>query len=218
MTKLIIFDLDGTLLNTIEDLANSVNHALSIYGFAQHKTEEYNFMVGNGVNNLLKRALPADLRENADVNSMIRNEFIKHYFANADKCTKPYNGMVELLKMLERQGFMLAVASNKVHDATVALVTKFFPETHFVEIIGQRDGAPVKPNPAIVEEIIAKAGVKKSETLYVGDSGVDVQTAANADVRFVGVLWGFRPRVELESFGATEFVETAEDLMKVFYT
>lgn len=215
MLKLIIFDLDGTLLNTLEDLANSVNYALAQYDFPQHPVEAYNFMVGNGVNNLLKCALPAELRENQDIHSMIRNEFIKHYFANADKFTKPYEGISDLLKTLSDKGYLLAVASNKVHDATVNLVKNFFTEIYFTEIIGQREGFPVKPNPAIVEEIIGKAGVKKSETLYIGDSGVDVATALNAGVHFVGALWGFRPRSELEALGAKVFVEKAEELIDI---
>ena len=215
MLKLIIFDLDGTLLNTIEDLENSVNHALAQYNYPQHPVEAYRFMVGNGVNNLLKRAMPAELRENQDVHSKIRYEFMKHYTVNSDKFTKPYDGVVDLLKTLSDKGYLLAVASNKVHDATVELVKKYFPEINFIEVLGQREGFPVKPNPIIVDDILEKAGIKKTETLYIGDSGVDVSTALNAGVRFVGVLWGFRPRTELEAQGATEFIEKAEELLDI---
>ena len=130
--KLIIFDLDGTLLDTIEDLANSVNHALQAYNFPTHPIEAYNFLVGNGVNKLLERALPEDKR-NADFVSMLKVEFIKHYFAHAEEFTKPYPGIVELLNKLQAEGYKLGVASNKVHDATIQLVDKFFPKIHFIK-------------------------------------------------------------------------------------
>jgi phosphoglycolate phosphatase len=211
MPKLIIFDLDGTLLDTIEDLANSVNHALQIYNFPTHPIETYNFFVGNGVNKLLERALPEDKR-NADFVSMLKVEFIKHYFVHAEEFTKPYPGISGLLSKLQSEGYKLGVASNKVHDATVQLVNRFFPNINFTAIFGQREGYPVKPNAGILEEIIQLAGVDKNEVLYVGDSGVDVATAYNAKVPFVGVLWGFRPQKELEEVGATRFAETTEEL------
>jgi len=214
MTKLVIFDLDGTLLDTIEDLANSVNYALTQHNFPTHSIEAYRFFIGNGVNKLLERALPEEKR-NADFVSMLKVDFIKHYYAHSEESTKPYPGITELINRLYNEGFQLGVASNKVHPATVELVNRFFPEVKFVEVLGQREGYPVKPNPGILEEIIAKAGVDKTEVLYVGDSGVDVATAYNAKVPFVGVLWGFRPRKELEEVGATRFVENTEELYEI---
>ena len=211
MPKLIIFDLDGTLLDTIEDLANSVNHALKAFNFPVHPVEAYRFFVGNGVNKLLERALPEDKR-NADFISMVKHEFIKHYFVHAEEFTKPYPGIAELISKLAAEGYQLAVASNKVHDATVQLVKRYFPAVQFAAVFGQRDGFPAKPNPGILEEIISIAGVDKSEVLYVGDSGVDVATAINAKVAFTGVLWGFRPQKELEDLGAVSFVKSAEEL------
>lgn len=214
MKKLIIFDLDGTLLDTIEDLANSVNFALVTHNFEPHPVSAYNFFIGSGLNKLLERALPVDKRT-ADMISMLRVDFMKHYAQHAEEFTKPYPGIIELLKNLSNSGYQLAVASNKYHKATVELVKRFFPEIEFCAVFGQRDGYPVKPNPGILEEIIEIAGVNNSEVLYVGDSGVDVATAYNTKVDFVGVLWGFRPRKELEEVGAELFVENTEELERV---
>ncbi len=214
MKKLIIFDLDGTLLDTIEDLANSVNFALELHNFEPHPISAYKFFIGSGLSKLLERALPADMR-NTDTVSMLKVDFMKHYAEHAEEFTKPYPGIPELLKSLTTKGYQLAVASNKYHSATVELAKRFFPEITFCAVFGQRDGHGVKPNPGILEEIIEIAGVSKSEVLYVGDSGVDVATAYNAKVDFVGVLWGFRPRKELEEVGAELFVENTEELERV---
>ncbi|MDR2839953.1 MAG: HAD family hydrolase [Paludibacter sp.] len=216
MLKLIIFDLDGTLLNTIEDLANSTNYALNVFNFPQHAVEEYNFFVGNGINKLLERALP-EAHRNADTVSMIRHEFLKHYAAHSEEFTKPYEGTVELLAKIQDKGLQIAVASNKIDDATVKLTKYFFPAIRFATIVGQREGFPIKPNPAVVDEIIGNSAVAKDEVLYVGDSGVDVMTAHNAGVRFVGVLWGFRPKSELEALGASRFVANTQELEQIIF-
>jgi phosphoglycolate phosphatase len=214
MTKLVIFDLDGTLLDTIEDLANSVNYALRQHNLHEHPINDYRFFIGNGLNKLLERALPDDKR-NDDFISMLKVDFIRHYYAHSEESTKPYPGISELITQLYKEGYQLGVASNKVHDATVELVNRFFPDVTFIAVFGQREGYPVKPNPGILEEIIEMAGVEKIEVLYVGDSGVDVATAYNAKVPFTGVLWGFRPRRELEEVGAKSFVETTEELYEI---
>lgn len=213
MKKLIIFDLDGTLLDTIEDLANSVNYALQQHHLPTHPVEAYNYFIGNGVNKLLERALPAE-HQNSDMISMLKTDFIKHYYAHSEEYTKPYKGINDLLTRLYNDGYQLGVASNKIHQATADLVQKFFPDVQFTAVFGQREGYPTKPNPSILEEIIEKANVQKSEVLYVGDSGVDVATAYNSKVDFTGVLWGFRPQRELEEVGARNFVETANQLYK----
>ena len=217
MTKLVIFDLDGTLLDTIEDLANSVNYALTQFNFPTHPIQDYRFFIGNGVAKLLERALPEDKRS-ADCVSMLKAEFIKHYYAHSEELTKPYPGILELVNRLYKEGYQLGIASNKVHPATEVLAERFFPEVEFTAVFGQREGYPVKPNPGILEEIIEKAGVEKSEVLYVGDSGVDVATAMSANVPFAGVLWGFRPRKELEEVGATRFVENTAELYAIITT
>ena len=214
MKKLIIFDLDGTLLDTIEDLANSVNFVLILHSFEPHPVAAYNLFIGNGLNKLLERALPVDKRS-ADIVSMLKLDFMKHYSQHGEEFTKPYPGISELLKNLSGKGYQLAIASNKYHSATVELANRFFPDIEFCVVFGQRDGHPVKPNPGILQDIIEIAGVNKSEVLYVGDSGVDVATAYNAKVDFVGALWGFRPRKELEEVGAEVFVGNTEELERV---
>ena len=211
MKKLIIFDLDGTLLDTIADLANSVNFALNNHNFPTHSIDKYNFFIGNGLNKLLERALPVE-HQNANTVSMLKVDFIEHYYVHAEERTRPYPGVTKLIENLYNDGYKLAIASNKIHQPTVSLAKRFFPKISFIAVFGQREGHDVKPNPGILEEIIEMAGVTKAEVLYIGDSGVDVATAKNTNVDFVGVLWGFRPKNELAELGATVFVEKAEDL------
>lgn len=209
MKKLVIFDLDGTLLNTIADLANSTNHALKKLGYPIHKIEEYNFMVGNGINKLFERALPEGEKTEENV-LRVRQEFVPYYdIHNADE-SKPYPGIPALLEALQTQGIQLAVASNKYQAATEKLVAHYFPNIRFIAVLGQRDGVKVKPDPAIVEDILRIANVEKKEVLYVGDSGVDMQTAINAGVTSCGVTWGFRPRTELEGFHPDYIIDKAE--------
>lgn len=212
MKKLIIFDLDGTLLNTIADLAQSTNHALDALGYPTHEEAAYNFMVGNGINKLFERALPEGEKTEENV-LRVRKEFIPYYDVhNADK-SRPYPGITELLTQLQAQGLLLAVASNKYQAATEKLIAHYFPEIHFTAVFGQRDGVNVKPDPVIVEDILSIARTAKEDVLYVGDSGVDMQTAINAGVTACGVTWGFRPRKELEAFHPDYIVDKAEDIL-----
>lgn len=211
MKKLIIFDLDGTLLNTIADLAQSTNHALRVLGYPTHEDSEYPFMVGNGINKLFERALPEGEKTEENV-LRVRREFIPYYDVhNADK-SRPYPGIPELLEQLQAKGIRLAVASNKYQAATTKLITHYFPEIRFVAVLGQREGVNVKPDPAIVEDILAIAGTDREDVLYVGDSGVDMQTAINAGVESCGVTWGFRPRAELEAFHPDHIADRAEEI------
>ena len=213
MKKLVIFDLDGTLLDTIADLAESANYALKQLGYPTHDVETIRTYVGNGINKLLERALP--LHEQTEENVMrMRSHFVPYYdIHNADLST-PYPGIVSLLEDLQAKGILIAVASNKYQKATVKLVKQYFPNIDFIEILGQREGINVKPDPSIVFDILQKANLSKENVLYVGDSGVDMQTAINAEVDALGVTWGFRPRAELESFQPMGLIDKAEDLLE----
>ena len=196
---LVIFDLDGTLLDTIADLAAAANAALKQNGFPVRTQEECQRFVGNGVNKLLERALP-DGHKTAREVEKIRPAFFAYYDAHLTDVTRPYPGIPEVVSRLAGRGVKLAVASNKYQSATEKLVKHFFPQIPFAAVLGQRERIAVKPNPAIVEEILWLSGVSQEETLYVGDSDVDMQTAQNAGVRVCAVTWGFRSREELAAF------------------
>jgi phosphoglycolate phosphatase len=215
-SKLIIFDLDGTLLNTIGDLAQACDHMLALRNLPQHTYEQYCSFVGNGIMRLVERALPEALRTPEYV-AAARKDFVDYYIEHIDLKTVPYEGMVELLNDLQRDGARLAVASNKFQAGTEKLIKKFFPTIDFVEICGNREGVPLKPNTALVDLIIAKAGVEREKCTMVGDSGVDMQTAHNASIRSVGVSWGFRSREELEQNSPNAIADTVEELRCLLY-
>ncbi len=212
MKSLVIFDLDGTLLNTIADLANSTNYALARLGFPTHETEKYRFMVGNGVNKLFERALPEGAKTEENV-LRVRELFLPHYDRHNADDSRPYPGVESLLERLQADGLQLAVASNKYQAATEKLVDRYFPSIRFTAVFGQREGVPVKPDPTIVFDILKVAGMPKDRVLYVGDSGVDMQTAAKAGVTACGVTWGFRPRTELEAEHPDHLVDAAEEVI-----
>ncbi len=213
-TRLVIFDLDGTLLNTIGDLAVACNVMLTLRGLPQHSYEEYCTFVGNGVLRLVERALPEPLRTPENV-LLARRDFVEYYTANIDIYTKPYDGITELLTELKRRGTALAVASNKFQAGTEKLVRSFFGDYEFVSVLGQRPDVPLKPSPAIVEEILDATGFSREEVLYVGDSGIDIETAAAAGVRAAGVTWGFRPRQELVDAGAENIVDHPSEILRL---
>ena len=211
--KLVIFDLDGTLLNTIGDIAEAVNHALRLVGFPTHEREAYRFMVGSGIMKLFERALPPEERTEENI-AQIRELFLPYYEAHKADLSAPYNGIVELLAELDRRGVALAVASNKYHQATETLVRHYFPTTPFCAVFGHREGMAVKPSPEIVWEIMRVAGTERAEeVLYVGDSDVDMLTAHNAGVEAVGVSWGFRPREELAAHSPKAIVDTPGEIL-----
>lgn len=212
MKRLVIFDLDGTLLNTIDDLAVAVNRALAACGFPTHPEEAYRFMVGDGVRKLFERALPEAERTPENI-ERIRGQFMPYYDLHNADLSRPYEGIAELLEELQQRGVKMAVASNKYHAATAKLVAHYFPTIRFEVVLGQREGVPVKPNPQIVSEIEGLCGVSKDGVLYVGDSNVDMQTAANAEVDVLGVSWGFRPREELAAHNPMAIIDHPSQLL-----
>ncbi|MBO5965152.1 MAG: HAD family hydrolase [Bacteroidaceae bacterium] len=211
--QLVIFDLDGTLLDTVADLANATNQALERCGYPTHPTQAYYKFVGNGINKLFARALPAECSTEENV-QRIRSLFIPYYNEHNADCSCPYSGIIDLLHELQEGGVQLAVASNKYHEATLKLVRHFFSNVTFAAIYGQREEVPIKPAPDIVFDILRDTGVPKEEVLYVGDSGVDMQTAQNAGVESVGVAWGFRSEEELQENGAVHIVHQAEEILR----
>lgn len=214
MKRLVIFDLDGTLLNTIGDLAASCNEVLARHSMPQHTYEEYCNFVGNGITRLVERAIPAELRNEETITS-VRADFIDYYTAHIDTYTQPYDGITELLAQLAEQNIALAVASNKFQAGTEKLIVRFFPTIPFVAIYGQRKDIPLKPHLAVVEEILSQSGYAPSETLFVGDSAVDMQTAHKSGVRSVGCSWGFRSLEELEAESPYAIIDHPAKLMKL---
>ncbi len=212
--KLIIFDLDGTLLNTIEDLGNACNHALEHCGFPKHGIEKYNGFVGRGICNLFRAALPEGMRSEENIARM-KEAFLEYYEKHKCDCTKPYPGITGLLDKLEAANIKIAVASNKYQDGTEKLVRNFFGKYRFSCILGQRDGKPIKPDPEIIYEIMEVSGIAdRNDVIYAGDSDVDMQTGLNAGVRTIGVTWGFRTEEELSSYSPWKIAHVPEDIMK----
>ena len=213
---LIIFDLDGTLINTIDDLGQACNHALTVCGFPTHRIEDYPRLVGNGINKLIERALPEELRSTEYVLAA-REDFLAYYVEHIDCYTHPYDGIREVLHTLQEEGWTLAVASNKFDDGTQRLVRSIFSEVSFKAIYGNREDFPLKPDAALIELIMEECGAVRETTTMIGDSGVDMQTAKNGGVRSIGCTWGFRSREELEQAGAEQIADTVEQLKDMLY-
>lgn len=212
MKQLVIFDLDGTLLNTIQDLGMAANYALEQSGYPTHQLSAYPFFVGNGVSRLLERVLPEFARSEQEITSL-RRKFMEYYGDHNTDYTRPYDGILELLTKLQEMGVKLAVASNKYQSAVDKLIRYYFPSIKWAAIEGQKDDYPVKPDPSIVFDILSKVPTPKADVLYVGDSGVDMETARRACVESVGVTWGFRPVEELRQFYADHIVDDAEQIL-----
>lgn len=212
---LVIFDLDGTLLNTIGDLAASVDFVMRSRNLPEHTDAEYRQMVGGGIRRLVERALPSALAADEHYVDDCVAQFRRYYVDNIDRHTYPYEGMPELLRDLRRAGVGVAVASNKFQQGTDRLVAKFFAGIDFVAIEGNREGAPLKPDPQILRGILECSGVDAQRAIMVGDSGIDIRTAAAAGIASVGVAWGFRFADELYAAGAECVVSTMEQLREV---
>jgi phosphoglycolate phosphatase len=218
---LIIFDLDGTLINTIDDLGQACNHALSACGFPTHKIEDYPRLVGNGINRLIERALPEEHRNEATV-LRLREYFVPYYDAHNCDLTRPYDGIPELLQSLKAAGHTLAVASNKYQAATEKIVAHFFPGT-FDVVLGERIGVPRKPDPQIVYDILsllhlASSSISKEEleeVLYIGDSLVDAETAHAAKATLVLCTWGFCTEQQLRTAQPKYMIQHPSELLNI---
>lgn len=211
MKKLVIFDLDGTLLNTIDDLSAAVNYALEQCGYPARTTDEILGFVGNGIRKLIERALPADERSQAK-QAILLDKFLSYYNKHNADLSMPYPGVPDMLRRLQNRGLLLAVASNKYQMAVERLISLYFPGICFARICGQLDGIPSKPHPMVIEDILESLHVSNADVLYVGDSDVDMQTALNANVDAVAVSWGFRSRAELEAYHPLAVIDHAEEL------
>lgn len=205
----VIFDLDGTLLNTIDDLADAGNHVCAAHGWPLHTVEEYKHYVGNGIPNLVRRFTPAGLSEGES--SAVLSEFSAYYAAHREDKTAPYDGIIAALEALKSSGVRMAVLSNKADAIAAPLVERYFPGV-FEAVQGALPDVPVKPHPALLTQLMERLGAKHENTLFVGDSDVDVQTGKNGSLAVCGVLWGFRGREELEREGADFLVERPEQL------
>lgn len=210
----IIFDLDGTLLNTLGDLAAAGNYALRRMGFPTHSTDEYRFFVGNGIPKLIERMCP----ENTDKETLEKahNIFSEYYGRHKSDLTKPYDGMTELLKELKSKGVTAVCNTNKNHIFSDELLRKFYKDS-LTEIVGAGLGFDTKPDPAAALYLAEKYASDGKKPLYVGDSNVDMQTAKNAGIDACGVLWGFRGREELEAQIPAHIAADAAELRKIIF-
>ncbi len=212
--KAVIFDLDGTLVDSLADLSDSVNLMLESYGFPTHEMEQYRYFVGNGSKKLMERTLPRDKAASAE---FVEEALVKYkaiYKERLLEKTRPYNGVRELLAELKSRGIPLAVCTNKHNDAALTIVKILFAPGTFEEVLGDRPGFPKKPNPATPLEIASHLGVKPDEVAYLGDTSVDMETAVHAGFLPVGVLWGFRPEEELVKNGAKVLLKAPLELLE----
>jgi len=200
--KAVIFDLDGTLLDTIEDLTDSMNAALAGLGFPGRSIEECKQLVGDGLATFVERVLPPKARDNPAIAARLAERMRTEYKRRSAVKTKPYKGIAELLNALTEQAMAMAVLSNKPHDSTVEIVKKYFPRWTFRAIFGARDGVPIKPDPAPALEIARILDLAPAQILYLGDTNTDMWTADAAGMFAVGALWGFRTARELKAAGA----------------
>lgn len=212
MKKTVIFDLDGTLLDSIEDIASSMNKVLESLQLPTHKIEDYKHFVGGGVDILVDNALSNQSKE-------IKDEVIKRFKIEYDgklhSKTLPYDGIYELLDELKKLDINLAVLSNKPHEFTVSYVNHFFKNYNFKEIHGQKKDVPKKPDPKAALDIVKCLDSSCENTYFIGDTKIDMQTAKNANMTAIGVLWGFRDEKELRDFGADFIVSNPLEILKI---
>ena len=212
--KAVIFDMDGTILDTLDDLAGSVNHALECYGFPLRSREEIRSFLGNGMTQLIRLSVPENT--SPDQEKSVLEEHKRYYPLHSAEKTKAYEGIPELLGILKSAGIKTAVVSNKRDENVKALVNKYFPGLFDVSV-GSRDGIPRKPAKDLVDIALQELGIVKEDSIYIGDSDVDVATAKNSGLDMITVLWGFRDRKVLEKCGVTVFAENADELKNLLF-
>lgn len=210
--KALVFDLDGTLVNSLEDLADSINYCLTKLGMPVHETEDYKMMIGTGTLELCRKALPAEHAELAD--KLLEMNLVRYSQHYMDK-TGPYAGVVDMLDELHKRGLQLGVLSNKPDNFVKLITVKIFGSERFEMIVGQQDGVPIKPDPTGVLNMLKEMQVEPDEALYIGDSGSDMQTGIAAGMCPVGVSWGFRSREELMAGGAKHVIDDPGELMEL---
>lgn len=209
MVKGVIFDLDGTLIDTIEGLANSVNYALSFYGFPNHSVEKYRTFVGNGVGKLVERALPEGKKY---LLGEVRKVFEKHYSETMLDILPVYDGIWDLIEYLKKKNIKMAVNTNKMDIFAKPMIKKVFGDIFF-ETLGEVSEFGRKPSPEGAKYLVDKIGLKVSDCVYVGDSGVDVETAKNADMRGISVTWGFVPKSVLKTYNPQIMADTPYEII-----
>ncbi len=207
--KLVIFDLDGTVLDTIVDLCNSVNYALKVHNLPERTLDEIRLFVGNGIRRLIDLSVPENTK--LSVTDSVFSSFKEHYKKHSSDNTKPYDGITELLGELKSNGFLTAVVSNKADFAVKNLIDEYFCGL-FTYSAGEKEGIPRKPAPDMVHNAISFFGVSSGETVYIGDSEVDIKTAENSGIDSIIVTWGFRDKDELQNAGATVFADDVTEL------
>ncbi len=207
----VVFDLDGTILNSLEDLADACNWVLENNGWPTHPLDAYRYFVGNGVIKLLERATPDEAKAEP-VWEQVTQAFHTRYHAHKADKTRPYEGIPELLDDLRGRGVTIAVLTNKPHSAALPIVEHYYPGVFYM-VQGAVPEMPVKPDPAPLHQVMAQIGARPEHTLFVGDSNVDIRTARNGGVDSCGVLWGFRTRKELEGEGATYIAAHPKDII-----
>ena len=209
--KAVLFDLDGTLTNTLDDIANAMNRSLRLHGLPEFAVNDYRYLVGDGVRKLAERAC----RGRTELEESVRKEYQAYYQEHAQVFTAPYDGVTDMLLELQRRGVRLAVFSNKPHADTCRVVASYFPDVAFDAVRGQMEGIPVKPDPTGALEIAAAMALKPEEFAYLGDTGTDMRCAVNAGMYPIGVLWGFRTAEELQESGAQALLEKPSQLMNL---
>ena len=213
LTRLAIFDLDGTLIDSIGDLADAMNAVLERIGHPVHPRDNYRFLVGDGIEILVRRALPPEIVDETDIPdvvSLMRQEYSTRWTAT----TRPFPGIPELLVALQTRNIRTAVLSNKPDSPTRTIVGELFPDNPFAIVRGACDSVPLKPNPTSAREIISELGVSPRQTVFVGDTSVDMATGVNAGMRSVGVTWGFREADELVNAGANHIIDRPLELLR----